>query len=67
MTTIGIVCLIIFGFVFSIMPTITAFRKHHESRYAIMLVNFFLGWTIVGWFIAMFWAMSKPRDAAFHG
>jgi hypothetical protein len=63
MSVFGIACLVIFGIIFSFLPTITAFRKHHESRFAIMLTNIFLGWTIVGWFIAMFWSMSKQRVA----
>jgi hypothetical protein len=29
----------------------------------ILLVNLFLGWTIVGWFAALIWAISSDRPA----
>jgi hypothetical protein len=41
------------------LPTIIAVRKKKANTSAITLVNLFLGWTLVGWFIALLWAVSN--------
>ena len=38
------------------MPTIVGHK--HRNVLSIFLVNFFLGWTVIGWVIAMIWACS---------
>ena len=36
--------------------------RHRQSFAAIFLFNFFLGWTFIGWIIALFWAcLAEPR------
>lgn len=60
-------CLIIFY----IMPFCVAAARAHHSAVPIMLVNLLLGWTVIGWFVAMGWALfgaahtpkSRARDA----
>jgi len=44
------------------VPTIIAFRRKHESRSAIAVVNFFFGWTFIGWILAFIWAMGKTTS-----
>ena len=36
-------------------------RRHHQSD-AILLTNIFLGWTVLGWIIAMIWAATATDD-----
>lgn len=38
------------------LPTILAHNKRDFA--GIFLVNFFFGWTVIGWVIAMIWACS---------
>lgn len=38
------------------LPSIIGHNKHNAA--GIFLVNFFLGWTIVGWVVALFWACT---------
>lgn len=38
------------------MPTIVGHK--HRNVLSIFLVNFFLGWTVIGWIVAMIWACS---------
>ncbi|MFZ0640801.1 MAG: superinfection immunity protein [Candidatus Acidiferrales bacterium] len=38
------------------LPSILGHNKRNAA--GIFLVNFFLGWTIVGWVIALFWACT---------
>jgi hypothetical protein len=40
------------------VPTIVAGRRQHNSWWAIALVNIALGWTLLGWFIAMVWSLT---------
>lgn len=43
------------------LPTIVAGARGHNAL-AIFLLNFFFGWTVIGWFAALIWAVTdKPR------
>jgi hypothetical protein len=45
-----------FGFVMYFLPTIIAFARHKRDTTAILLLNFFLGWSVIGWIVALVWA-----------
>ena len=45
---------------FYFLPTIVAYNKEHQSWTALFFLNLFLGWTLVGWVIALVWAFVKP-------
>lgn len=45
-----------FGFVTYFLPTIVALVRSKRDTLAIFLLNFFLGWTLIGWFVALIWA-----------
>ena len=47
-----------FGFVLYFLPTIIAFARNKRDTTAILLLNFFLGWTCIGWGIALVWAVK---------
>jgi len=40
-------------------PLIVAVLRNHRFTTAIGLINFLLGWTIVGWLAAIVWAVNK--------
>ncbi len=42
------------------LPTIIASRRGLHERTAIALLNLFLGWTLIGWVIALIWAIVAP-------
>lgn len=42
------------------LPTIEARINGHVSIMSIFMVNLFLGWTLVGWVVAISWAHKKP-------
>jgi len=54
-----------FGFVALVIiylfPTVIAASKQRKNSTAIFLVNFFFGWSIIGWFIALIWAVTEDR------
>ena len=41
------------------LPTIIAVLKNRTNTLAIGLLNFFLGWTFIGWVVALVWAVKK--------
>lgn len=43
----------------SFLPTIIAFKRRHPQKVPILLVNFFLGWTFIGWIVALVWSTTK--------
>jgi len=38
------------------LPSIIALAKSKRDLLAIFLLNFFLGWSVIGWFVALIWA-----------
>ena len=58
--TIWTIVLVVFGF-FSI-PTLVAFYRRHRSRWVILVVNVLFGATVIGWIVALIWALNKVDD-----
>jgi hypothetical protein len=48
-----------FGFVMYFLPSIIAFARSKRDTAAIVLLNFFLGWTVIGWVVALVWAVKN--------
>ncbi len=46
------------GFVFYFLPSIVALVRGKRDTLSICLLNFFLGWTLIGWIIALVWAFK---------
>lgn len=43
------------------LPTIIGAARHKANLVGIFLVNFFLGWSVIGWVVALVWAVSTER------
>jgi hypothetical protein len=41
------------------IPTFIAFDRHHR-RAAVLAINVFSGWTVIGWIVALDMAQSAP-------
>lgn len=41
------------------IPAITGYASKKKNKQAILVLNFFLGWSIIGWIIALVWATTK--------
>ncbi len=46
------------------VPYVVAKQNKKENSQAIGALNLFLGWTLVGWVVALVWAMSKDPKAS---
>jgi hypothetical protein len=44
------------GTVMYFLPALIALAKSKRDLLAIFLLNFFLGWTMIGWVVALVWA-----------
>jgi len=40
------------------VPTAVAMKRGHQNTAAIVVINIFLGWTLLGWVAALAWAVS---------
>lgn len=54
----AIVIAIVFLFIY-FLPTAIAAHRRHLNVSSITIVNIFLGWTFVGWVIALTWSFSN--------
>ena len=45
------------------VPTIIAVLRRTPSALGVAAVNFFLGWTIIGWIVALVMALAAPPAA----
>jgi len=41
------------------IPSIVAYNRQVKNRTSVLILNIFLGWTFVGWVIALVWAVKK--------
>jgi len=46
------------SFVMYFLPSILAFARNKRDTAAILLLNLFLGWTMIGWVVALVWAVK---------
>jgi hypothetical protein len=45
-------------------PTIIAHRRGHHDVWAILMLNFFAGWTVMAWVVALVWAFQDLGKAS---
>jgi Superinfection immunity protein len=62
----GIGLLLVLLFVPYWLPTIIAFVRHQPSRGGILALNLFLGWTFIGWVLALVWSLSDNSARGGH-
>lgn len=64
---IGRVIGFLIGLALYFVPTIVAFNRKSEHRVAILLVNLFLGWTLIGWVGTLVWAIVSRSENSMTG
>jgi hypothetical protein len=58
----------LFGFGLYFLPAIIAAVRHTHNSTGILLLNIFLGWTLIGWVVALVMALgSAPRYFYYRG
>lgn len=41
------------------LPAVNAYARGHRNAEAILALNFFLGWTVLGWLAAFIWSLTQ--------
>ncbi len=59
---IVVICIVAFAIHF--LPAIVAGSRHARNFWWILLLNFLLGWTFIGWVVALVWAITDEPDYA---
>jgi hypothetical protein len=52
----GIVALLLY-----FLPALIAMNRRHQNAMAIFLLNLLLGWTALGWIVALIWSFTEVR------
>jgi hypothetical protein len=53
-----------FGFVMYFLPSIVALARSKRDLLGIFLLNLFLGWSVIGWVVALVWAVKADTAVA---
>jgi hypothetical protein len=56
----------LFVFFLHFIPSFVAFSRYHPARVAILVLNIFFGWTIVGWVLLLVWALMAPPVPSYY-
>lgn len=59
----GLLFVVIFGLFIYFIPSIIALSKKKSNAVAIIVLNIFLGWSLLGWVIALVWALTADQQA----
>jgi hypothetical protein len=65
----GLVFIFLFiAFLLYFLPTFVARGRGNPNKTAVFVLNLFLGWSLIGWIIALVWACTgEARKAAGDG
>jgi hypothetical protein len=53
-----------FGFLFYFLPSIIAAARSRRDLVSILVLNLLLGWTAIGWVVALVWALKLDSPVA---
>ena len=48
-----------------LLPSQIAVHRHTRRAGAIMILNFFLGWTAIGWLASLVWAICDRKSPSY--
>lgn len=48
----------VIGLVMYLLPAVIANMRRHHQQGSIFVLNLLLGWTIIGWIVALVWSVS---------
>lgn len=50
-----------------LIPTFISYRRNHQNKVSILVLNILLGWTVVGWVISLVWSLMKVNNSSYTG
>ena len=54
--------LFVLGLILYFLPSIIAEKRMHDSENLILLLNFIIGWTFIGWIALIVWACEGKNN-----
>ena len=45
------------------LPSLIALMRGKSNTFAILILNIFLGWTFIGWIVALIWSVTSDNKA----
>jgi hypothetical protein len=57
---------LIFAIALYFVPAIVAALRHTHNATAILLLNIFFGWTVIGWFVALLMAICSAPAYVYY-
>ena len=67
MTTGTLIVVAFLSLLFYFLPAFVAWKRQHSQLVPIILLNIFLGWSFIGWVIALVWAFMSPSASKASG
>ncbi|MBT3304870.1 MAG: superinfection immunity protein [Alphaproteobacteria bacterium] len=61
-----LIIIVVFSVFIYFIPWVCAVLREHPQKVAIFILNLFLGWTFLGWVVALIWAfivVQKPTKS----
>jgi Superinfection immunity protein len=56
------ITLLLIGLICNFFPTYVAIARRHNNCGSIFVLNLFLGWTLIGWVVALVWSFSSQSS-----
>ena len=57
-----VILLFIVGLAIYFLPASVAYNKEHPAKAGIFTLNLFLGWSFIGWVVALVWALNGRKE-----
>ena len=64
MSALFLAVAVIIAILLYFLPAIVADSRDHQNKIAVCALNLLLGWTFVGWVVAMVWALKESDKPA---
>lgn len=58
---VGVGVLIAFLLIFYFLPAFIGYSRRHPSCHGILALNLLLGWTLLGWVVAIVWSLKSYK------
>ena len=56
------VLVVLLGVALYFLPSLIALEQRKRNGTAIFVLNLFLGWTLIGWVVALVWSVTKDAQ-----
>jgi hypothetical protein len=66
MSSIGPIFVLIILLALYFIPALVAYSRSLANTSSIFIVNLFLGWSLIGWVVALAWAVAGTAAASDH-